>query len=382
METMAEWFGLAEGRRNFWIENDADAKVFFARANIDEKIQALLRTSFRTSYPPKFVLYGDWGVGKTHTMRHVEYVINTNDAYRALCVFVELPDITAKTNFQEAHAALMDAIGLDRVKTWMVQFQTKYQSKVKDIIQKETQSEDIFRAFSTLIGFGEAARIAWDWLRGTSLSSAEARTVGLPQQLSQSNHLVGVLRMAGRLSLDIDGRMLVLMIDEADKLRVVSNGDAVAHWKNALKLLSDKLTKETGLIIAGAFNDTQEMPEMLSDQQIITRFGAENYLLLSNFGTDETRTFLEALLETWTDAAKRMALQEKHVEQADGEEVTDKSFPFTVPGRDIFVDYVCRNGGITSPRDIQSGLESVLNAAIDQKRHLLSSMFLNSVFNG
>ena len=158
METMATWFGLKEGRKDFTVENDADAKLLFARATLDDQLQAILRKSFRTGNPPKLVLYGDWGVGKTHTLRHIEYVISMNDDFKAQCVFVEIPDISAKSTFQVAHAALLDALGLERTKTWMVQFQTKHQAKAQSMIQKETQSEDIARAFLTLIGFGESRR--------------------------------------------------------------------------------------------------------------------------------------------------------------------------------------------------------------------------------
>src|SRR3954454_17763487 len=103
METMTTWFGLKEGHNDFSIENDADARLFFARRDLDDQLSAILRRSFRTGNPPKMVLYGDWGVGKTHTMRHIQYVIDNTNGFRATVVFVELPDITAKSSFQVAH---------------------------------------------------------------------------------------------------------------------------------------------------------------------------------------------------------------------------------------------------------------------------------------
>src|SRR3954469_7347189 len=116
---MQEWFGLKEGHRDFTIETDTDARLFFARHELDEQLQAILRRSFRTGSPPKMVLYGDWGVGKTHTMRHLEHVIETSEDFPAIVVFVELPDITSKSTFQVAHAALLDALGLPRAKQWV-----------------------------------------------------------------------------------------------------------------------------------------------------------------------------------------------------------------------------------------------------------------------
>src|SRR3954454_16452661 len=117
METMTTWFGLKEGHNDFSIENDADARLFFARRDLDDQLLAILRRSFRTGNPPKLVLYGDWGVGKTHTMRHIQYVIESRgDDFPATVVFVELPDISAKSTFQVAHAALLDALSIERAR--------------------------------------------------------------------------------------------------------------------------------------------------------------------------------------------------------------------------------------------------------------------------
>src|SRR5438093_1033322 len=89
VETMQSWFGLKEGHNDFSIETETDAALFFARHELDEQLNALLRRSFRTGNPPKMVLYGDWGVGKTHTMRHMQYVIEHNDDFQATVIFVE-----------------------------------------------------------------------------------------------------------------------------------------------------------------------------------------------------------------------------------------------------------------------------------------------------
>src|SRR5215208_5205457 len=116
METMQTWFGLKDEHKDFTIENDVDARLFFARSELDETLQSMLRRSFRTDTPPKLVLYGEWGVGKTHTMRHMEYVIASNDHFNATVVFVELPDIVSKSTYQVAHAAFLDALGLEKAR--------------------------------------------------------------------------------------------------------------------------------------------------------------------------------------------------------------------------------------------------------------------------
>ena len=103
-------------------------------------------------------------------MRHIQYEIEEQPSYHAVVVFVELPDITKRATFQVAHAALLDAFGIERAKNWLLHFQTSHQTDARDLIQDLTQSGDIAIVFSNLLGFGEASRIVWDWLRGVKLS--------------------------------------------------------------------------------------------------------------------------------------------------------------------------------------------------------------------
>jgi Cdc6-like AAA superfamily ATPase len=376
---MAEWFGLADERRDFYVENQADARLLFARTELNERLMAMLRRSFRTANPPKLVLYGDWGVGKTHTMRHMQYVIESNPDYAAEIVFVELPDITSKTDFQAAHSALLDALGIDRVKVWVSQFQARNMNAL-ELLQDWTQSGDIAKAFTTLIGYGEASRIAWDWLRGIKLSPADARSAGLPPSLDQSQHMVQVLLATGRLSQEIDGRMLVLMLDEATKVKNVTNGDALAHWKNALKILADDLTRDAGLIASISIPNVDEFPDPFRDQEVVTRFSEEHYVDLPNFQEEEAREFMLALLAEWIDDTKKAAILEAYGAETDGE-LTDATFPFTEPAFERFIQYTCR-AVVTTPRDIQKNLDDFLNRAIDDARHVLSADFVERLISG
>lgn len=380
METMQSWYGLKEGHTDFTIENDADA--FFARHDLDKTLRSMLRRSFRTETPPKFVLYGEWGVGKTHTMRHIEHVIAKDANFPASVVFVELPDIEMKSNYKVAHAAFLDALGLEKAREWMMTYQTAHPSNARELIREFTQSGDVAEAFESLISRGEASRIAWDWLRGCSLSPADARLAGLPTSLSQSTLLVRVLQMLGRLSLEADEKLLVFMLDEATKLYYVTNNDANNHWVNAFKTLSDPLTKEIGFIISGSWTDTDDMAIPLQDPQITTRFGEQNYIPLHNLDEDETNVFVKALVEEWVDTEKREQLMKQFSAEADGEDVTEISFPMTEEGRLAVVQYMCRNGGATTPRDIQKALDDFLNRAIDDGRHILPSTYIQELVNG
>jgi len=122
------------------------------------------------------------------------------------------------------------------------------------------------------------------------------------------------------------------------------------------------------------------MPDALADQQIQSRFGPKHYIQVQNFGPNEAEEFVRALLAEWIDATKRTSLLQTHGNETDNEPITDASFPFTEKALKRFVDYACRNGNVTNPRDIQQSLDDVLNRAIDDGRHVLSGRYLDGVF--
>ena len=381
METMQSWYGLRDAHKDFTIETNADAQEFFARHELNNTLLAMLRRSFRTGSPPKLVLYGDWGIGKTHTMRHMEYVIANDPNFDASVVFVELPDIVSRSTFQVAHAASLDAIGLDVVRSWLLKHQALHPNDARELIQEATQSSDVALSFGNLLAVGDAGRISWDWLRGIQLSSAEARLVGLSTVLGQSALLVRVLELLGSLSLEVDGKTVVLMLDEATKLGAVANNDAVNHWTNAFKTLADPLNRDLGFIVSGSWIDPDDMALPLQDVQVHSRFGEHNYIRLNNLDRPEIVTFVRALLDKWVDPDRRTAIIQKYESQAEGEAI-DGSFPMTSEGLEVFVEYAGRHGGVTTPRDIQKDLDDLLNRAIDDDKRLLSGPYLTSLVMG
>ena len=284
----------------------------------------------------------------------------------------------AKTRFNEAQSLLLDAIGFEKVREWVRQYNAKH-SNAGQLIRDFTSSADVEKALLTLLGYGDSAQIAWEWLRGQALNANESRAVGLPPSLTQSHALVSVLRVLGIMCREFEERMLTFLVDEADNLRNVTDHDSINHWRQCLRSLSDVDNEECGVVIAGGFNDTEDMPAMLSDEQIVTRFGQSHYVSLQTFQRDEAIEFLRCLFEEWIDDAKRNALISSHSSEADGEQLQAATFPFTAEALSKFCEYCCRTGGVTRPRDIQTDLHAVLNHAIDGSRHVLSTVFLNTV---
>ena len=193
---MQEWFGLKDGHNDFMIENDSDARLFFARKD-------LMMTSKHACAAPSVPASSEdgplrrLGRGKdSHDAPHGVRDRNTED-FEATVVFVECPTSRAKTTFQVAHSALLDALGLERANSGRWRSRRRIPTTQRQI-QELTQSGDVATAFSEPPGarrgrsgrLGLAARI--------SLSAGRCRLVGLPPALTQSNHFVRVLEMLGQ----------------------------------------------------------------------------------------------------------------------------------------------------------------------------------------
>ena len=380
MSDFATWFGLKGDRDDFHVQTKRDYALFFARSNIDATIRRSIDEANRGHNPIKMVLFGDWGCGKTHTLRHIDYLLENTSVPKGFPVFIDLPDVMAKTRFNEAQSLMLDAVGFDKVREWVRQYNAKH-SNAAQLIRAFTSSADVEKALLTMLGYGDSAQIAWEWLRGKVLNANESRAVGLPPSLTQSHSLVSVLRMLGIMCREFDERRLTFLVDEADNLRNVTDHDSINHWRQCLRSLADVDNEDCGIVIAGGFNDPEDMPPMLSDEQIVTRFGKSHYVSLQTFQRDEAIEFLQCLFAEWIDDAKRTALIAAHGLESDGEQLQGDTFPFTVESLVTFSEYCCRDGGVTRPRDIQTDLHAVLNHAIDGSRHILSSVFLTSIIS-
>jgi hypothetical protein len=170
------------------------------------------------------------------------------------------------------------------------------------------------------------------------------------------------------------------MIDEAYKLKDVTDGAAIAHWLNAFRLLADRGTKEVGVLVSASHADVEEMADALKDVQVRSRFGEGHYIFLHALGPEETTEFLHGLLSEWIDPTKRKERVAAYHGETDGESIHDTIFPFTQRAFDRFVEYATRNGGVTNPRDIQNDLDAILNQAIDAERHIISRKYLDRLF--
>jgi hypothetical protein len=118
------WFCL-KGRDSFTIDpkvNPGDAKFYFGREEIKNRLKAQLRRSFVEPGVPKVVIYGSFGSGKTQTLFYLEnYLRNERpEACRLNPTTLHLDlEMHSKSDHRGWHLQLAENLGKATVAAWI-----------------------------------------------------------------------------------------------------------------------------------------------------------------------------------------------------------------------------------------------------------------------
>lgn len=112
--TLADWFCMKDGRSSFIPRLPEDARLVFCHGQlINDDILSSIQQCFATDDPIKMLLYGDWGVGKTHVLYHIKWWLEQNAAdYPAELVIIDIGDIAKKSRFDSIVGPILNKLGL------------------------------------------------------------------------------------------------------------------------------------------------------------------------------------------------------------------------------------------------------------------------------
>lgn len=329
---------------------------------------------FAAHQPVKMVLYGDWGVGKTHTVYHISWWFEQHVSdYPAQTVLVELGDITSKSRFDVLVGPFLDRIGLPE----LVRFVHAYAGAAggKHVVQglkDRGSSSNVAEAFGKLLLASPgstpppAVLTAFEFLKGQK--TKDAVSMGLGNTLAQSEEFYSVLLCCGELCRVVNKKQMIFMADEAAKLEDLDSDDATRrHWIAANRLIFDDNNDVFGFIYTLSGKGQRNMPSVISDPQIVNRLGANNMIELPNLAPTDVESFLEKLRVSFVDQSRVDALTAAGT--ISGSDYNWNRYPFTANGWQEFVDYWNNNQEDAKPRDICDKLDDVgFRAMKDSKR--------------
>lgn len=373
--TFQDWFCMKPERTSFLPRIPEDAGLIFCHDQIlNNEILGSIEAAFAKKEPVKMLIYGDWGVGKTHLLYHIQYWLKQNETdYPVAPLIIEIGDLTKVSRFDEVVRPFLDRLGLDAL-IKLVHDYRGIKPNVTQALRDAGVSAQVADAFSKLLLASpgssppQAVVMAFDYLKGRNIGKGAAAT-GLSEPLSQSQDLFDVLKAVGEMYLAVNKLRLLFVADEAAKLEDVSQDIATEqHWLNVNKLIFADENRSFGFIYTISARRSGDLPNVLFEIQIRNRLG-DNIFELKNLATNDVQTFLKKLIENFVDKSKVEALVAANtIPPADYEW---DAYPFTVSAKAEFVDYFNRTQEASKPRDISKKLDAVAFVAGKQGKRLI-----------
>ena len=375
----SEWFCLKDGRKNFLIDPTRDRDVLFGQPEWEKEIDDRLRKSQLLEMPTRLVWWGQYGIGKTHRLHHMQFLINKNDYAYHVC-YLKASDVQEKTGFASLHYELVNSLGQEKMRDLVKQYFKKADAgQVAPFSEICNGVSDVKDALEALGGPGkDPASFAWIFLCGQSLSKSEMQLAGLSRsKLERSADFAAVIKVFADIIESETGKTLLYLIDEFETTQRITNKTAEAQWNEAIRSILD-LTNLSVVMTLGA-EKSDELPILILRPDIVRRIQRDNYVGMEAFKAPETGKFIRDLLEKWVDDGKRSALEASEKFTGTVPDYKSELYPFTEEGFRRFCDQVTLDPRNSKPSEILAKLNNVAAEACLQKRRLIDGNHLTEL---
>lgn len=373
MPTLREYYKL--NRDSFSINPKRDSEVYFGGASINGRLRERLQTDFLEERGvPKFFIFGQYGAGKSHTLGHIKYVLEKDPAfknYQAEVRLTELPPLRAKDSWSKIHSQLIDELGRELIRTAAKALYRQAPDGAEadtyflghgvpygDTALRTSQS----KIYQALLFGGRQETVAWDWLKGRALSKDEKSTLGVETDLNgPMNYLHALLNLAALIHAGL-GRKVVMLVDEAEALRGITDPSSIDEFTIMFRKIMDNDNDVLGLVCAfQAEGGMEDAPAMLSEESVRRRVGHESgYVDLAMLVGEQSdvRDFITEVLSYLVDQDEAKLLLESV-----GNDLDPAMFPFTVEAIEALAQYVMEEPGNQVPSQIISKMGSAVARA-------------------
>ena len=252
-------------------------KVWCGRKELKEKLDGIFRGLLRRPVFQIYLVYGDFGAGKTHTIKHM---LNKYREKVKLATSELEYDVTIRT-FTQLYQALMSRLNFEAILEWT-------NPPVKG-------SWHDFECFVKGIRSGdqEEQTTAIRWFTGEEKSKRALGGIGIRSPANSVDTTIRAFSHLTRLA-GINNSAVVLFIDEfqhVDKLN--------KNWRerilNGLTKLVNSSPRHFCLIISFRLRMPMKILSIIPDS-MTSRFSSDPIIEVSNFSKDEAEQFMKCLL--------------------------------------------------------------------------------------
>ncbi len=329
-------FGLR--RSNFVLNplSDEDADFFADRTGVNvSTIIEDLQIDLATGLPPKRMLWGPYGGGKTHTLQHIMRRLSLLTPVYPL--YVECPDLSKRSTFLELYReGIMRSCGQDFITHLFERIREKVgYAKPDEVTRKLKEAlmdEELAKAVSILTNPTDRNKLLlWTWFSGVQVPRGELTDLNQTQDLTSAEpaHLAHYVTIIGKLVQNLEQKTLILILDEMDRIGFVGP-DTIVQFRTAFTRLMDPNQKYVSILLGISARNFPDLPDIFNEGgPIVSRIGRDAIKEIPMLDDMDVEPFIKKIitflrlpgvdLRALIDAAKDKT----------NEELLEEFFPFT-----------------------------------------------------
>jgi hypothetical protein len=342
----------------------------------------------------KSVVLGDYGRGKTHQSRNLEYEIQRRQL-KLHPIYVKCTEFKSKEPFSTFFREMILGLSTENVKRMAQAYEEGTLKGALDPLDKIVGDEDVARVFRDGLTAPnlDVVRRSMRWLGGESKLDMGNISPNL-LTLNVSKQFGAVMKGTVQLFRKIDKTVPVFLVDEAERFALVSNTDSYWSWLAALRELTEIVGVALIFFIGSKSRD--ELPAMFLQDEVMTRIGVSNYVEFYNQGREDLRDFLNEMFQTIVRKGEVPEEIRPVLTEIAGSEIdtsipdgllslvkeqgeTLETYPFTNEAFEQFIEDCATSELANKPREVLIRVQKAASRALRKESRLIDSGILQEV---
>lgn len=354
-------------------------KNFFVRTRELNELVAQIRRTLASGRIPRMVIYGTFGIGKSHAS---EYIIDQiKDVAKS--VYVKCPPLHRRSRFNELHMTIMRALG----RTYVLQLLEKGINLARGSGKK---LDEYFRINPDLVYIIETAfdngqlNTLWKYVSGATLTSREAQSIQAVSKQLNEDDAVSIINLLAKLIRQLEDRELMLFIDELESTHPLT-GDSLLAFAEAFRELTDEWS-QVGLFLIMTARGFEEFPSFLDPKgtypYVARRIGLSNYIFMREYTEEELRDLIRSAIRFRREENFDVDSTIRSIQSKEG--VLREEYPFTAQAINLVLEKVkaWKDGGLIynlRPKEVLDILDSSLSIGLQENLPIIDSSVIMRV---
>jgi hypothetical protein len=304
-------------------------EVWIGRDEARRRMRSIIRSAGRVPTSQILLLWADFGAGKTHALRHLQFLALENPELVPL--YVVTPQ--GVRSFLDLYRAIIEAMH-------DAGFLQQVGQELFNATMKVEAQSDLDRALIRVPTYNEhTSKVALAWLRAEKVPATEMRDLGITRRLETVADVVNALDRLLEL-LRGDQRHVILLIDEMQELADL--GKKLPEAIGGLHKVFDRSTEGLTLVFSFTTGSQQAVRGIIGEA---LHERASVALTLPSLDMAAARELVLGLLREHSIDSDRCP------------------FPFTDEAVATIVEDVARRATILTPRQVLKAFNAVLREA-------------------